>query len=151
MDILQLKALDHAVAKTAAQFPDRLFLRDALNPDNPICFSYQQANEEIHRLALQIRQGHSLEDENIGVMLSTSYECVCLVYAGMRAGKNIVLIDPEWGEVAKLSIIQAAEIKRIASFEKLQGKWATMQIPLKFGTSTPVSYTHLTLPTKRIV
>jgi acyl-CoA synthetase (AMP-forming)/AMP-acid ligase II len=74
--------------------------------------TYAQAKEKIIGLAASIYQ---LEGENIGLMLYSNIKTILLFYAILLTGKNVVIIDPFWGEESINNVLKATEIKSVLS------------------------------------
>jgi len=123
-------SLDQAVAFTAAQRPDQCFVQDASRPGADTHYSYRQANALIDSLAEQLA---ALPHRAVGVLLSTRYECLCLIYAVIRSGRDVVLIDPEWGLAAKRAIIHEMGLQHLASATPCADDLAGLCVPLDFS------------------
>jgi long-chain acyl-CoA synthetase len=122
-----LRSLDQTVSDVASQQPNSLFVRDVSRTDAEISHTYGEANLLINHLA---RQLISESSPVVGVMLSTSYECICLIYAVMRAGKDVVLIDPDWGEHAQRSIARALGLSIVVADGAVTGVLSELQCQL---------------------
>ncbi|MEO9386665.1 class I adenylate-forming enzyme family protein [Chromobacterium phragmitis] len=122
-------SLDQAVALTAARSPDKCFVLDASRPGAETSHSYRQANELIDSLAGQLS---ALPRQAVGVLLSTRYECLCLIYAVIRSGRDVVLLDPEWGLAAKNAVIREMGLRHLLSAEPCVDDLSELCVPLDF-------------------
>ncbi|HCI1647701.1 AMP-binding protein [Pseudomonas aeruginosa] len=95
-------SLDSTLRHLGSADPRRPFLIDAREPERPLEYTWGDADRQVDALAEQIA-AHACR--SVGVLLDNSYRNLCLIYAVMRAGKHLVLIDPEWGEAAKQAIV----------------------------------------------
>jgi long-chain acyl-CoA synthetase len=111
-------SLDEAVTRSAELYPNKIMIRDASVGESVSEYTYAQGNRLINNLAAQVAQ---FSTNVVGVMLTTSFECVCLIYAVIRTGKDVVLIDPEWGDLAQSSIQKEAGIGAVISATEVQG------------------------------
>ena len=87
-------SLDSTLRHLGSADPRRPFLIDAREPERPLEYTWGDADHQVDALAEQIA-AHACR--SVGVLLDNSYRNLCLIYAVMRAGKHLVLIDPEWG------------------------------------------------------
>ncbi|MFO1755805.1 hypothetical protein QOU08_03010 [Pseudomonas aeruginosa] len=87
-------SLDSTLRHLGSADPRRPFLIDAREPERPLEYTWGDADRQVDALAEQIA-AHACR--SVGVLLDNSYRNLCLIYAVMRAGKHLVLIDPEWG------------------------------------------------------
>ncbi|ALK32378.1 class I adenylate-forming enzyme family protein [Burkholderia plantarii] len=128
-------SLDQAVAHTAAHRPDQCFVLDASRSGEEVSYSYRQANERIDSLAAQLDA--LPPGQGVGVLLATSYACLCLIYAVIRSGRDVVLIDPEWGLVAKRAVIREMGLQHLVSAEPCHDELADICLPLDPNRPAP--------------
>ncbi|WP_166801959.1 AMP-binding protein, partial [Pseudomonas aeruginosa] len=105
-------SLDSTLRHLGSADPRRPFLIDAREPERPLEYTWGDADRQVDALAEQIA-AHACR--SVGVLLDNSYRNLCLIYAVMRAGKHLVLIDPEWGEAAKQAIVDEMRLEALAS------------------------------------
>ena len=122
-------SVDQPVARVAAHSPDKCFVQDASGPGTPLVYSYRQADELVNSLAGQLS---ILPQQNVGVLLSTGYQCLCLIYAVIRSGRNVVLLDPSWGLAAKRAVIKEMELRYLLTSEPCEDELASLCLPVDF-------------------
>lgn len=123
-------SLDAPLREIAQLDPNRTFIRDISKPDVDLARTYSQANRLVEGLARQIVEW---DIPVVGVVLSTSYECLCLVYAVMRAGKDVLLLDPEWGRLSQEAIVRETGLKAVVADTEVSGPLASLQRRLDFS------------------
>ncbi|KAB0784856.1 acyl--CoA ligase, partial [Pseudomonas aeruginosa] len=122
-------SLDSTLRHLGSADPRRPFLIDAREPERPLEYTWGDADRQVDALAEQIA-AHACR--SVGVLLDNSYRNLCLIYAVMRAGKHLVLIDPEWGEAAKQAIVDEMRLDALASEHPLKGALAGLRLALDF-------------------
>ncbi|VTP61740.1 Plipastatin synthase subunit D [Serratia rubidaea] len=122
--------LDATLRRMASEQPQRILLTDARDPDAPMDYRWGETDQLVNGLARQLAQQPG---DAVGVLLDNSYRCICLIYAVMRAGKDLVLIDPEWGQAAKRAIIDEMSLRVLAGNITLHDEFAGLQAPLDFA------------------
>ncbi|MBS0972849.1 class I adenylate-forming enzyme family protein [Serratia rubidaea] len=122
--------LDATLRRMASEQPQRILLTDARDPDAPMDYRWGETDQLVNGLARQLAQQPG---DAVGVLLDNSYRCLCLIYAVMRAGKDLVLIDPEWGQAAKRAIIDEMSLRVLAGNITLHDEFAGLQVPLDFA------------------
>nr|WP_132712222.1 class I adenylate-forming enzyme family protein [Pseudomonas aeruginosa] len=125
-------SLDSTLRHLGSADPRRPFLIDAREPERPVEYTWGDADRQVDALAEQIAE-HACR--SVGVLLDNSYRNLCLIYAVMRAGKHLVLIDPEWGEAAKQAIVDEMRLDALASEDPLEGALAGLRLALDFERS----------------
>ena len=125
-------SLDSTLRHLGSADPRRPFLIDAREPERPLEYTWGDADRQVDALAEQIA-AHACR--SVGVLLDNSYRNLCLIYAVMRAGKHLVLIDPEWGEAAKQAIVDEMRLDALASEHPLEGALAGLRLALDFERS----------------
>ncbi|HBO6318155.1 TPA: acyl--CoA ligase, partial [Pseudomonas aeruginosa] len=125
-------SLDSTLRHLGSADPRRPFLIDAREPERPLEYTWGDADRQVDALAEQIA-AHAYR--SVGVLLDNSYRNLCLIYAVMRAGKHLVLIDPEWGEAAKQAIVDEMRLDALASEHPLEGALAGLRLALDFERS----------------
>ncbi|MBW6266266.1 AMP-binding protein, partial [Pseudomonas aeruginosa] len=125
-------SLDSTLRHLGSADPRRPFLIDAREPERPLEYTWGDADRQVDALAEQIA-AHACR--SVGVLLDNSYRNLCLIYAVMRAGKHLVLIDPEWGEAAKQAIVDEMRLEALASEHPLEGALAGLRLALDFERS----------------
>ena len=123
----EVLSLDAAIRRVADQDPDRQFIRDLREPGRDVTMSYGEAEHRIERLSRRIA---ALPAPVVGVMLSTSSDCLCLVYATMRAGKDVLLLDPEWGVLAQQAVAREVGLGAVVADFPVTGPLAKLQAAL---------------------
>ena len=121
-------SLDSTLRHLGSADPRRPFLIDAREPERPLEYTWGDADRQVDALAEQIA-AHACR--SVGVLLDNSYRNLCLIYAVMRAGKHLVLIDPEWGEAAKQAIVDEMRLEALASEHPLEGALAGLRLALE--------------------
>ena len=122
--------LDATLRRKALSTPQQTVLIDALDPASPIEYSWKETNTRVDTLA---RQFAALPGRGIGVMLDNSYYCICLIYGVIRSGKDLILIDPEWGITARQAIIDEMGLQTLVSAVPLQDASAALQFVPDFS------------------
>jgi len=121
------ETLDSALRYYAQVSPTRVALKDARNIAMPRDYSWKETNEKVEGLAQSF---YILPDKAIGVLLDNSWQCLCLIYGVIRSGKNLVLIDPEWGETSKRAIIEQMELKTLVAEGPIPAPFNKFQLNL---------------------
>ncbi|MDC9605578.1 ANL family adenylate-forming protein [Xenorhabdus griffiniae] len=116
--------LDTTLRKKALSSPQQSLLIDALKPESAIEYRWKETNMLVDALAWQFAD---LPGKGIGVILDNSYNCLCMIYGVIRSGKDLVLIDPEWGITAKQAIIDEMVLQILVSAVPIQDEFATLQ------------------------
>lgn len=126
-------SLDATIREVARCDPTRPVLRDLRVQGQAVVHTYGDADRRIDRLASHIA---SLPGPLVGVMLSTSADCLWLVYAVMRAGKDVLLLDPEWGSRAQEAVATATALGAIVADFPVTGPLAELQVALDLRPET---------------
>ncbi len=122
-------SLDASLREIARLDPNRTFVRDISTPDVDLVHTYSEANELVDGLATQIVEWDS---PVVGVVLGTSFGCLCLVYAVMRAGKDVLLLDPEWGRLSQEAIARETGLEVLVADTEVSGPLASLQRRIDF-------------------
>lgn len=109
MDLSEVQSLDGYVKYWASCRPEKTFIEDAARPGGT-AMSFSKANANIDDYARSIAR---IDGTTIGLALTSSIEAVCLFYAILRAGKNVVLLDPRWGDQVMATAIEVADIAAV--------------------------------------
>lgn len=133
------ETLDAALRHYAQMKPEQTLLTDARDAGQPQNYTWRETHLRAEALAQQFSLLH---DKAIGVMLDNSWECLCLVYGVIRSGKDLVLIDPEWGEASKRAIIEQMGLQTLVAAEPIAAPFDELQRelqPVSFPAELPAS------------
>ncbi len=125
-----LDATLRAMAQTAGE---QVLLTDTRDPQSVTEYNWKETNALVDSLAWQFA---SLPGRGVGVLLDNSYHCLCLIYGVIRAGKDLVLIDPEWGVTAKRTIVEEMALTAVVSIRRYHDEFVELQIFPDFSPHT---------------
>ncbi|MDC9581605.1 fatty acid--CoA ligase family protein [Xenorhabdus sp. PR6a] len=140
--------LDATLRLNAKSFPLRIVLTDAQNIQSVKNYNWGETNAIVDTLAWQFT---SLPGSGIGVLLDNSYHCLCLIYGVVRAGKDLILIDPEWGVAAKRAIIKEMSLQTLLSTEPINDQFATLQFFPDFSSHFISPFSKTAATTSRMI
>ncbi|CDG22301.1 protein of unknown function [Xenorhabdus poinarii G6] len=123
--------LDATLREKAFSSPQQPLLVDALKPESAIEYRWKETNMLVDALAWQFAD---LPGEGIGIILDNSYYCLCMIYGVIRSGKNVILIDSEWGITAKRTIIDEMALQALVSAAPIQDEFAILQFIPDFSS-----------------
>ena len=114
-------SLTHAIGQISEQYPDRIAV---ISDDDYGAMTYAQLEQQSNQLANWLRARGVQVGDLVGVCVRRDSRMIAWLLGVMKVGAGYVPLDPEY------------PADRLAYMVEDSG---------------PVSYTHLTLPTKRIV
>ena len=108
--------------------------------------TFEELELESNRLASGMIQYGMKPCERVLLMVPYGIDFVTITFAMFKAGLTPVLIDPGLGKKNVLKCIEEVEPQGIIAIPFVHA--IKKIIPSPFKSITPVSYTHLPLPTK---